>query len=99
MDSVYSINPMQYLEPRLVEETVSRNPEELAQDFESIFLMQLAKQAFNHSFWGSAERIDVKMYQDIFVENFVKELVADDVFGFREIIKKRIEKSQGKHLL
>lgn len=93
MEFIGSINPLSYLEPNLINPAAPQTPEELAHEFEKVFFMQLAKQAFKNSFWGKDSRPETKIYQDLFEENFAEKLAADNPFGLREMIEKRIMNS------
>lgn len=93
MEPISSLNSLGYLEPNLLLPSQPQSSAEIATEFEKLFLMQLAKQAFKNSFWGADDRLDTKIYQDLFVENFVNQMAEEDAFGLKDVIQERIENS------
>jgi len=64
-----------------------------AKEFSSVFLQHLFSQAFKDQgtdLWGSTDMSP--SYSEIFTSQMVKQLAADDAFGFNELINETVAK-------
>lgn len=87
------------LAPALAE----RDPDKVSQQFSTLFVSLLLKKAFASWDGSTASRTDAadqqplfagnkEMYRDIFFKQLVDQLVAEDAFGLKETLEKRIGK-------
>lgn len=85
------------LAPALAE----RDPDKVSQQFSTLFVSLLLKKAFASWDSGADDQTDgpkplfadnKELYRDIFYKQLVDQLVAEDAFGLKETLEKRIGK-------
>jgi len=88
-----SIDPMAGLNAAEMIQGRSLNRETAAKEFSSVFLQQLLSEAFKPQgteLWGSTDMFP--SYAELFTGQMIKQLAADDAFGFNELINETVAK-------
>ena len=88
-----SIDPMAGLHAAEMLQSYSMDRQTAAKEFSSVFLQQLLSQAFKAQgadLWGSSDMFP--SYPELFTSQIIKQLAADDAFGFNELINETVAK-------